>query len=443
MNGQGVGWAAIKSVTADDETPGLKGGAARVGVLRVAIGIAAEIHDACTGGRVGGVADSQCACAGDRAVQFEATGVEGLNCETSDVADAASDLGGVERVAKQGGGGGDDDVTTEGHLAAEAESGTGGDEQRCVAVTESAIRVWQHVRADKEAARTVEGGGAGVGVQPTEDQGGCTGFDEVAASAADNALDAHFTGVFKRAGASDSAGSEVDIATQHEVRTGVTEVGDDIHVVRDAEAGGVDVAFGTLTNVDAGVAGVVDDQRAGAEGEVVADVERGTAVGPGVATVIVAVHQAEDGVAVDDRLVVVSIGAVAIDERTDLDRGGTGEDALEGNRTDLQGTLVAAAAEAIDGIGGGTEGRSEVELVDRATGGGAEPEPLDRTTLIEGGFHSTEIQGTILHTVVEGDGGEVGSGGDETNFAIGGGTAGEDGEEFGLRQGGAVVVESD
>ena len=188
---------------------------------------------------------------------------------------------------------------------------------------------------------------------------------------------------------------------------------------------------------------MIDGQRAGAEGEVVADDELRAAIGGDTGGEVVPGVERDVGVAVDDRLVVVSIAANIANEGTDLDGGGSGEHVFKGTGTELNGALVATAAEAIDAIGGGTEGRGEVELVDRAAGHGPEPEVLDGTALIEGRFHRADVEGTILDAVVEGDDTEGGAGGVQLDLAIGGTTGGEQAEDVRLGERSAVVVEAD
>ena len=90
---------------------------------------------------------------------------------------------------------------------------------------------------------------------------------------------------------------------------------------------------------------------------------------------------------------------------TNLDAGGSSQNIFKRTSTNLHGTLTATTAEAIDAICGGTEGRVEVELIDGTTGGRAEPEALNSTAVdVQSGFHGTEVQRTILHAVVQGDG---------------------------------------
>ena len=184
---------------------------------------------------------------------------------------------------------------------------------------------------------------------------------------------------------------------------------------------------------------MVGNERARAEGEVVADVQRGAAVGGDAGGEVVSGVERDVGVAVDDGLVVVAIAADIADEGTDLDGGGSGENVFKGTGTELNGALVATAAEAIDAIGGGSEGRGEVELVDRAAGHGAEPEVLDGTALIEGGFHRADVESTILDAVVEGDDTEGGAGGVQLDLAIGGTAGGEEAEDVRLGERRAVV----
>ena len=112
---------------------------------------------------------------------------------------------------------------------------------------------------------------------------------------------------------------------------------------------------------------MVHDQLAGAEGEVVTDVESRGAVGPSVTGVVVPGIEGKIEVPVDDGLVVVTI---ASHRGSDLDGGVPGEDVFEGVHADLQGALVTAAAEAIHAVRGGPEGRGKVELVNGPVGGG-------------------------------------------------------------------------
>ena len=56
-------------------------------------------------------------------------------------------------------------------------------------------------------------------------------------------------------------------AAQHKVGASRAEIAGEHHIIREADAGRADRAFGRLADVDAGIAGMVDDQITGAEGE--------------------------------------------------------------------------------------------------------------------------------------------------------------------------------
>ena len=277
----------------------------RVGILGVAVGVRPDEHNTVIQRRGDCVAaDVDGLGSGDWSVHFETAGGEGLQGKSTAEADAAGDLGSVERVAINGLCGGRDDVATKGDLTGEAESGSSAsDEQRGVAVAQCAVGVWQHIIADPDAARTGDGGGASVGVEPIEDQVASTALDEVAACTADDAEDAHFlTGshTFNRARAAHAVRGEVDVATEDGQVPCMAEIADEIHVVPDAEATALNRAFGNLADVDANIAGVVDGQRSRAEGKVVGDVQRRAAVGRHAGREVVPVLEIDDGVTIND-----------------------------------------------------------------------------------------------------------------------------------------------
>ena len=104
-NGEGIGRTTVERIRADHRARILKGCATRVSVLRVAIGVATKEHHARARGRVGGVTDGQRTCAGDRAIQFQASRVDRIHRETCDVGNATAYPRGVKRIAEEGGGG--------------------------------------------------------------------------------------------------------------------------------------------------------------------------------------------------------------------------------------------------------------------------------------------------------------------------------------------------
>ena len=181
---------------------------------------------------------------------------------------------------------------------------------------------------------------------------------------------------------------------------------------------------------------MIHDQFSAAQCEVVGEVQDGIAVRGDGTGEILAGRQSDVGVPVDESGLTIGIAI----GRSDLDAVGTREDVLKGVEADPHRSLVAATAEAVDPVGGGTEGRGEIDLIVDSAGHRAEPEPLDRTGLIQGRLHRPHVESAILPGIVEGDDAEVRSGRRQLDLPVRGRASGKTSEDVRLGQPGSVVV---
>ena len=216
-----------------------------------------------------------------------------------------------------------------------------------------------------------------------------------------------------------AARGEVDVAEEHQralVRiTAHLEVGDEVDLVlqRDLREGTVEAE-----GAGGGIGGdLIDGELARTEGEVIEEGDVSARVNERASGVVVTITQDQSSDPVADGHVAVDHGlgghAVFRHVGPDLEPVRAGQDVLEGEVAEEEITLVAAEADAVDAVGAGPEGRSEINLRARlrrldlaaARRAAADAKPQPAATCL--GFEGAHVQRRVLPARAETDAAEI------------------------------------